>query len=285
MRNKRFLILSMFIAVAIMAASCSKDSDDPQEEKDTTKPQITLEAPVNDANLNPGDAIDFSAKFVDDKELGGYKIDIHFNDGHEHKSLTDEGKWSFQKSYTFEPESTNMVVMHNEVRIPTEVDGLPIYAGEYHFLVYCTDKAGNEEFVAHEIVIVELPDETGPTLNLSLQPTENQEYSRGDTIRMAGVVSDNRQLDELLVAVMRSSSTEDMVNVTDAFAIVLNANELVNGLNEYSFSSFIRVGDPQDNNVPPRNVTWARGNFYVIVKAIDKSGNVTFSEKYPVKLI
>ncbi len=285
MRNKRFLILSMFIAVAIMAASCSKDSDDPQEEKDTTKPQITLEAPVNDANLNPGDAIDFSAKFVDDKELGGYKIDIHFNDGHEHKSLTDEGKWSFQKSYTFEPGSTNMVVMHNEVRIPTEVDGLPIYAGEYHFLVYCTDKAGNEEFVAHEIVIVELPDETGPTLNLSLQPTENQEYSRGDTIRMAGVVSDNRQLDELLVAVMRSSSTEDMVNVTDAFAIVLNANELVNGLNEYSFSSFIRVGDPQDNNVPPRNVTWARGNFYVIVKAIDKSGNVTFSEKYPVKLI
>lgn len=284
MKNKRFLLLSMFISVAMMAASCGKDSDDPTEEKDTTKPEITLEEPVNGASFNPGDAIEFIAKFVDNKELGGYKIDIHFNDGHEHKSVTDAGKWSFQKSWTIEAGTTESFVMHNDVRIPTEVDGVPIYAGDYHFLVYCTDRAGNEEFVAHDIVIVDLPDETGPVIELSVFPDTDQGYSPGDTIRMAGVVTDNKKLDELLVAVMRSTSTDDLVNVTDAFAIVLNANEPVDGLNEYSFSSFIRVGESQDNNVPPRDITWARGNFYVIVKAVDKSGNITFSEKYPIKL-
>ncbi len=60
---------------------------------------------------------------------------------------------------------------------------------------------------------------------------------------------------------MRSSSTNDMVNVTDAFAIVLNANEDVDGLNEYSFSSNIRVGAAQDNNVPPRDITWLAETF------------------------
>lgn len=202
MKNNRFLLLSMFIAVAMIAASCTKDSDDPEEEKDTTKPQITLNAPVNEANLNPGDAINFSAKFVDDKELGGYKIDIHFNDGHEHKSVTDEGKWSFQKSWTFEAGNTEKVVLHSEVTIPTEVEGQPIYAGEYHFLVYCTDKAGNEEFLAHEIVIVELPDETGPVIELSSFPVLNQEFTHGDTIRMEGTVLDNKSLDKVFVALI-----------------------------------------------------------------------------------
>jgi len=156
MKNNRLLLLSMLITVAMMAISCSKDKDDPKQEKDTVKPQITLTSPVSGVVLNPGDDIDFDAVFVDDKELGGYKIDIHFNDGHEHKSLNDQGKWSYQKSWAFDPGNTEIHRMHNLIIIPTEVDGSPIFAGEYHFLVYCTDKAGNEEFVAHDIVISEL---------------------------------------------------------------------------------------------------------------------------------
>jgi len=284
MKNKHFLLLSMFIAIAMIVASCSKESDDPKEEKDTTKPEITLEAPVNEASFSPGDAIEFVAKFMDNKELGGYKIDIHFNDGHEHKSVTDVGKWSFQKSWTIEAGTTESFVMHNDIMIPTEVDGMPIYAGDYHFLVYCIDKAGNEEFVAHNIVIVDLPDETGPVIELSVFPDTDQEYSRGDTIKMGGSVSDNKHLDNVLVALMRSTSTEEMVNETDAFAIIFNGKELINGSTNFSFASSIRFGQEQDNNVPPRDITWARGNFYLIVKASDDSGNITFSEKYPVKL-
>lgn len=284
MKNKLFLLFTMIIAIAMVTASCSKKEDDPKEEKDTTKPQITLEAPANGLSLNPGDAIDFSAKFVDNKELGGYKIDIHFNDGHEHKAVNNEGKWSFQKSWTFEAGNTEKVVSHNEITIPTEVDGQPIHAGEYHFLVYCTDKAGNEEFVAHNIVIVELPDETAPVIELSMFPDLDQEYSRGDTIRMEGLVSDNKRLDNVLVALMRSTSTEEMVNEIDAFAIIFNGKEVINGSNNFSFSSAIIFGQAQDNNVPPRNITWARGNFYLIVKATDESSNITFSEKYPVRL-
>ena len=284
MKNSRFLLFLLFVASAVVTASCSKNSDDPKEEKDTTKPEITLGTPINEASFNPGDAIDFSATFKDNKELSGYKIDIHFNDGHEHKSVTDEGKWSFQKSYAFEPGNTDMIVKHNDVRIPTEVDGLSIYAGEYHFLVYCTDKAGNEEFVAHNIVIIDLPDETGPVIEISLSPATDQEFTRGDTIRMSGKVTDNKRLNNVLVALMRSTSTEEMVNETDAFAIIFNGKEQLTGPSNFSFASSIIFGQDQDNNVPPRNITWARGNFYLIVKASDESGNISFSEKYPVKL-
>lgn len=283
MKNMRFLMISMFIATAMLTVSCSKD-EDPKEEKDTTKPQINLQSPANETSFNPGDAIDFSAEFTDNVALGSYKIDIHFNDGHDHKAVAAEGEWSYQQSWTFAPELTNETVSHNEIVIPEEVDGVPILGGEYHFLVYCIDKAGNETFVTHEIIVVEAPDVTAPEINITLHPEMDQVYVRIDTIRISGTVADNKQLSELLVAVMRSSSTEDMVNVTDAFVIVMNANAEVSGQASFDFEASIKVGQTPDNNVPPRDVTWARGNFYVIIKAVDESGNVSFSEHYPIVL-
>jgi len=154
--------------------------------------------------------------------------------------------------------------------------------GDYHFLVYCTDKAGNEEFVAHDIIIVEPADETAPEISFSFTPEENQAYIRADTIRISGSVSDNKHLSKLLVAVMRSTSTEEMVNTTDAFVIMLNANEQVAEQNSFDFNASIQVGATQDNNVPPRNVTWSRGDFYVIVKAVDENGNTAFSQRFPI---
>lgn len=282
MRNNRFFALMLLMATAIAFTYCSKDEDDPVDEKDTIKPQINLTSPANETEFLPGDAIAFSAVLSDDKELGSYKIDIHPGEGHNHKSTSDNGAWSYQKSWSLPEGSTNETVNHSEIVIPLEVDGVPTMPGDYHFLVYCTDKAGNEEFVAHDVIIVEPADETAPEIALSFVPEENQLYIRADTIKIAGSVSDNRHLSELLVAVMRSTSTEDMVNTTDAFVIMLNANEQVAGQNSFDFNASILVGATQDNNVPPRNVTWARGNFYVIVKAVDDSGNTTFSQRFPI---
>lgn len=282
MRNNRFFALMLFLSAAIAFTSCTKDEDDPADEKDTTKPQINLTSPANETEFLPGDAIDFSAVLSDDKELGSYKIDIHPGEGHDHKSTLDNGAWSYQKSWSLPEGSTNETVSHSEIVIPEEVDGVPTMPGDYHFLVYCTDKAGNEEFVAHDIIIVEPADETAPEISFSFTPEENQAYIRADTIRISGSVSDNKHLSKLLVAVMRSTSTEEMVNTTDAFVIMLNANEQVAEQNSFDFNASIQVGATQDNNVPPRNVTWSRGDFYVIVKAVDENGNTAFSQRFPI---
>jgi len=282
MRNNRFFALMLFLSATIAFTSCSKDEDDPAEEKDTTKPLIDLTSPADDTEFLPGDVIPFSAVLSDDKALGSYKIDIHPGEGHDHKSADDNGAWSYQKSWSLPEGSTNETVSHSEIVVPEEVDGLPTMPGDYHFLVYCTDKEGNEEFVAHDIIIVEPADETAPEISFSFTPEENQVYIRADTIKIEGSVTDNKHLSELLVAIMRTTSSEDMVNTTDAFVIMLNANEQLVDQNSFDFNASIPVGAPQDNNVPPRNVTWSRGNFYLIVKAIDESGNVAFSQHFPI---
>jgi hypothetical protein len=146
MNSKTLYFLLMVFGVLMV--SCSKD------DKDTTKPQILILEPVEEQVFHPGEAIHFGAEFLDNEELSSYKIDIHPNeDGHDHKSTKGEGEWSFQKSWQFEAGKRNANIHHEEILIPTEVDGVPIHTGDYHFLVYCTDKAGNESWVAVAIEI------------------------------------------------------------------------------------------------------------------------------------
>ncbi len=141
-------IILMFIVVF---SSCSKNDGD------TQKPEILIDEPFDGQVLFAGDDLHFEAYFLDNMELKSYKIDIHPNeDGHDHKSTDDEGEWSFQKSWDFEPGQRNIQVNHHEIVIPSMIDGVAIHTGDYHFLVYCTDKAGNESWISIAIEI-ELP--------------------------------------------------------------------------------------------------------------------------------
>lgn len=145
--KKIFIVLLVF-AFGASVASCSKD------DKDTTKPQILILEPAEEQVFQPGETIHFGAEFLDNEELRSYKIDIHPNeDGHDHKNSRGEGEWSFQKSWQFEAGKRNANIHHEEIVIPVEVDGVPIHTGDYHFLVYCTDKAGNESWLSMDIEI------------------------------------------------------------------------------------------------------------------------------------
>jgi hypothetical protein len=145
---KSNILYLLFMAFGVLMVSCSKD------DKDTTKPQILIEEPAMNQVFYPGDEIHFGAEFIDNVELRSYKIDIHANeDSHDHKSTRGEGEWSFQKSWEFEAGKKNAGIHHDEIVIPAEVDGVPIHTGDYHFLVYCTDKAGNESWVSVNIEI------------------------------------------------------------------------------------------------------------------------------------
>lgn len=124
----------LFVA-ALFLAACSND------EVDTTGPEITLITPASGDEFHVGEAIEFEAKFTDDVELKSYRVNIHFNDGHEHKSAHDE-EWEYNNSWDFEKGKNSIEVKHSEIVIDEHAEH-----GEYHLGVYCIDAAGNETSV------------------------------------------------------------------------------------------------------------------------------------------
>jgi hypothetical protein len=141
MRKHRIIVL-LGLLIFMGLASCSTD------EVDTERPVIQLNEPADHAHFHPGDEIHFDAEFSDNVALKQFKIDIHWGAGHDHKSGQDDDhghEWSFE--HIGELQGRNQHI-HMHIDIPE--DAKP---GEYHFLVYCTDEAGNESFVAIEIEI------------------------------------------------------------------------------------------------------------------------------------
>lgn len=282
MKKNWLFIFTVLVTFGSLLVSCSKSED--ETPIDTEKPVIQIVSPTNEQVFLTGETISFSANFSDNVELSSYKIDIHWAGGHDHKSTNDSVTWTYQKSWNFDAGLTTASISHNEVVIPLEVDGKMVAPGAYHFLVYCTDKAGNESFLANSIDIEEPADTEAPVIEILQAPGELEVFGRNDTIAIAGQVTDAHHLGSLLVTLMKDNQTDEDVNVTDAFAIVLNADEQVQEQNSYDFQSYIIVSSPQDNNVPPRNITWSHGVFYLVVKAVDEAGNVSFSAHYPIQL-
>ncbi len=150
--NKKF-IFSILISLAFASlffSSCSKDEDN-------TKPVIQVAEPEEGDTLLPGTTLHFEADFSDDTELKSYKIDIHGNfDNHSHKAATaDSAIWSYQNSWNLESGMKQSHVHQHDITIPETIDGLPIRQGNYHFMIYLADKAGNESWLVIPVVINE----------------------------------------------------------------------------------------------------------------------------------
>ncbi len=133
MKNYRIYFLTL-LAISFGFMACS------DEETDTEKPLITLNNPQNETYFHPGDEIDFDADFSDNVALKQIKIDIHIAEGHEHKSAVEEGEWHWDTIVDLSGQS-----MRQQFDIPVP---LATEHGEYHFIVYATDEAGNESFQA-----------------------------------------------------------------------------------------------------------------------------------------
>lgn len=141
MRKRKFQIL-LFTALILVFHACS------DEETDTQSPLIEVSTPTDDQEFHPGEEIPFNAMFTDNIALSQFRIDIHYGGDHDHKSLnlTNEGiQWTFD----FIGELTGNT-RQVQMDIPIPEDALH---GFYHFLVYCTDIAGNESWIALEIII------------------------------------------------------------------------------------------------------------------------------------
>jgi hypothetical protein len=129
--------------------SCKEDSD-------TTKPVINLIEPEDDDILHIGGDVHFEVEFSDNEMLASYKVDIHPNfDDHSHavtKGDAEPVDFVYEKTWSIAGKK-NTTEHHHEIVIPENAT-----PGHYHLMVYCTDAAGNESYVA---VDVELSHEEG----------------------------------------------------------------------------------------------------------------------------
>lgn len=148
MRVSRNIVIFLFISILFHA--CSK------EEIDDQKPEIDINFsnafPVNCDTIYFGETFDFLAKFIDNKELGAYSIEIHQNfDHHAHSTeVTVCELWPvkapvnpyvFIKSYSI-PEGSTVYEPNLEMLIPQGNANGEFDEGDYHFFISLTDKEG-----------------------------------------------------------------------------------------------------------------------------------------------
>ncbi|MDO4725878.1 MAG: DUF4625 domain-containing protein [Porphyromonadaceae bacterium] len=158
---KKLFLVSIVLIGTFAFVSCEKTK------KDSEKPVINLIAPEKDKALKPGSDIHFDVAFSDNEALKSYKVNIHgVFDNHDHKIIRNTASDSIVFDHTWTEEDfikmgakesingkKNASIHHHYIVIPATINGKPLKEGHYHFMVYCTDHAGNESNVARDIKI------------------------------------------------------------------------------------------------------------------------------------
>ncbi len=142
--------VKLFATFAAALLSFSLVSCD--ESGDTTKPTIELSGPAEGKELTANNDVHFKAELSDDVALGSYKIDIHPNfDDHSHSRSGDSSTEDFSYNNTWDDIAgqRNASLHHHKIFIPANAT-----LGDYHFILYCVDAAGNEAYVVHNIKII-----------------------------------------------------------------------------------------------------------------------------------
>lgn len=150
------ILFTVFLALGFVAfSSCSDDKD----ESDTTGPVITLTDPNDGDSFARGEDIHITFDLEDESGLNNYKIDIHWGEGHTHKSAVvahsepiKEKAWNYLKVYNDDTEVKGKKKAH--VHIHTDEIPEDAKLGEYHFGVFASDLKGNEskKYITMKIV-------------------------------------------------------------------------------------------------------------------------------------
>lgn len=155
--------MCLYILTALVAMACNRDGGEDMD-KDMDRPVITMNAdrafPTNCATLYRGERFEFRAVFTDNRALGNYNIEIHQNfDHHSHSTGAEEcpvdpektpyNPFVFNQSFAI-PGSPTYYEATAGIAIPAEVD-----AGDYHFMVRLTDRAGWQQLAAVSVKIAD----------------------------------------------------------------------------------------------------------------------------------
>jgi len=146
MKMKVLLSTICLLFCAFMTVASKKN-----ESSANQGPVITLIAPAEGDIMQIGNAIHFDVDLKDDNILESYRIEIHDNsDGHSHTKANEGVKYTsiFDKTWSDIAGETYKQVHHHGIVIPKEAK-----EGNYHFIIYCKNKKGEESSVIRSVVL------------------------------------------------------------------------------------------------------------------------------------
>lgn len=194
----------IFYSLCILAGLAACDKNPEQEDKpDTEKPFITLvdskpapatgivcELPEDKIfTVFTGENLSLHLKFTDDKELSQYKIDVHNNfDCHSHRQQTPGGvPWFLVRIRDLSGSDSRVEEL---LQVPENAT-----VGDYHLLVYCTDKAGTEaEPLVYSIKVRNAADTAPPQVTFTSPASEEVTAQKGSILTFQANVTDNLSL-------------------------------------------------------------------------------------------
>jgi hypothetical protein len=205
--------------------------------------------------------------------------EAHEEDSHDHEI------WAYDSTYTEGFTGLKNTTFHKHIEIPLSAE-----AGAYHFHFAVVDMEGNQVSFEAEVVLETIDDDETPVISINEAPESEQPMTTGDSISIAGKVTDNMGLSGLLVALVYESdmiSDEDVLGDHTSIIVLLHTHDFEDPMN-VDFAAQIEVGANLDNNMIPTTITgantWKSGNYYILVKGTDANGNWAYSDHYPIVL-
>ncbi|MDL5049054.1 DUF4625 domain-containing protein [Oscillatoria amoena NRMC-F 0135] len=241
---KRITLLVLAAGLVFLNA-CNKGDD---EEKDTTKPVISLSTPKSGDEFVSGGKINISATFSDNKELSQYKIEIHDDfDGHTHLK-TGSPAFAYSKIVGISGASNTLNLA---IDIPQDVA-----AGAYHLIINALDKAGNEaEFAEADITIKSSLDSIAPTLTVASTPSpsggEIHLHGNSKNITLVCTAGDNESLKSYEVKLINKTTK---VNYVDKDGSISGTS--------VSFNETVTFDE-----------SWPDGDYLLVVEVFDLKNN------------
>ncbi len=125
----------LFLIIGLLG--CSKS------EKDELSPFIKINLPENHDNFTKGDLLTYDIEFTDDFQLHNFKINIHSSS----LPILKSSNYLWDTTIVGSTEGIDLIIKHS-LNIPLSID-----TGTYLFIVYSSDKEGNENWVARDFTV------------------------------------------------------------------------------------------------------------------------------------
>ncbi|WP_207436021.1 DUF4625 domain-containing protein [Sabulibacter ruber] len=245
---KKLLPLSLLFALFFSACG---DEDTEQEKPDTENPVISLlqsspnygkgtvcsQAETHVFPVSTGGKLTLHLQLTDDVNLSQYKIDVHNNfDCHGHRSGLRRGTpWFMVRIKEATGKDFKAI---EELEVPS--DATP---GNYHLLLYATDKAGTEATpLVYSIQVTDPTDNTAPQMTLTSPTAAATTLKRGSTLSFTGTATDNYSLAEGKVEISYTDPANTPFTVVQEFFPASTGTQADFSV-PFTFASYMPTGE------------------------------------------
>ena len=260
MKYSRSLLLLLAV-VSLAFFGCKK------EDPDTEKPVITS-ATVNgvdhDIEVNAGATAAFQLTITDNKNLKQWKLDMHDDfDSHSHGKTLVNTPFSTINIYEI---SGTSVTSNQTITIAADAA-----SGPYHAVLTALDAEGNESnFVELEINVVQTGQPVITVTNPDLSAENHLHH--GDTIHMAGTITDDVDLEEILISLEEGGAH---AHGKTGEAPLYEQEWDLTGSSDTSWDFSTLVSEGKEIIIPAGAET---GTYELVIVAKDSDGNYTIVE-------